>query len=525
MNIAKKSWRIGRVGGTEIHLHISMLLVIPLIYILFRPQVWEDVLFYSAWALALFASILLHELGHALTAKAFQIQVEKIVLWPMGGLTQLGRGAKKPWQRFAISAAGPAVSLILAAAFWAVWAFSPVPAEWFYLPENLWKLMLYDLLNVLALTNGILAVFNLLPIFPLDGGGMLHALGEGLFGKRTANVISLVVGVPVLIGLTAFSVVQRDYIMLLFCVLMALGLASLNPHSQRWLTLAVNYLFRRSGYHYLQEDFDASIQIYTQKLAAQPQDVNSRLARSLAYTQLGEIAQAKADLEQVLQMDPQNAVALELRGELFAMEKDFPAALAHYQQVKALKPDWGVPYLDMGGAYLEQGDSAAALGELDQAVALMPEFPLGYLVRSMAHYHLGDQVSAHRDQAEALKISPQQALTVNEVNLSLYRNELDWALDFFGWVLEKYPKQWMAYQGRGDALAVNGQEERALEDYNQAVRLAPRQPVLYLRRGAAYQRLGRVEEARQDFQQVLALKAKSHLRRRAEEQLGLMTTG
>ena len=78
----------------------------------------------------------------------------------------------------------------------------------------------------------------------------------------------------------------------------------------------------------------------------------------------------------------------------------------------------------------------------------------------------------------------------------------------------------MAYQGRGDALAVNGQEEQALEDYTQAIQLAPRQPVLYLRRGAAYQRLGRVEEARQDFQQVLALKAKSHLRRRAEALLG-----
>jgi len=524
MNIAKKTWQIGRVGGTEIHLHISMLLVIPLIYFLFRPRVWEDVLIDLTWALGLFASILLHELGHALTAQAFQIQVKKIVLWPLGGITQLSREAKKPWQRFAISAAGPAVSLVLAAAFWAAWAFSAVPGEW-YLLENLWKLRLHDLLNVLALTNGILAVFNLLPIFPLDGGGMLHALGEGLFGKRTANLISLVVGVPVLIGLTAFSVVQRDYIMLLFCVLMALGLASLNPHSQRWLNLAVNYLFRRSSYHYLQEDYDAAIQMYTQKLAAQPQDVNSRLARSAAYINLGEIAQAKADLEQVLQMDPQNILALELRGELFAMDKDYPTALEHYQQVKALKPDWGVPYLDMGGAYLEQGDPAAALGELDQAVALMPEFPLGYLVRSMAHYHLGDRAAAHRDQAEALKISPQQALTVNEVNLSLYRNELDWALDFFGWVLDKYPKQWMAYQGRGDALAVNGQEERALEDYNQAGRLAPRQPVLYLRRGAAYQRLGRVEEARQDFQQVLALKAKSHLRRRAEEQLGLMTTG
>ena len=525
MNLAKKTWRIGRVGGTEIHLHISMLLVIPLIYFVFRPQIWEDALIDSVWALGLFASILLHELGHALTAQAFQIQVKKIVLWPLGGLTQLSAESKKPWQRFAISAAGPAVSLGLAGAFWAVWTFSTVPAEWFYLPEHLWKLRLFDLLDVLALTNVFLGVFNLLPIIPLDGGGMLYALGEGLFGKRNANVISLVVGLTFLIGLVVFSLVQHDYLMLLFCFLMALGLARLNPHSQRWLALAVNYLFRRSAYHYMQEDFDASIQMYTQKLAAQPQDVNSRLARSLAYTQLGEIAQAKADVEQVLQMDPQNAVALELRGEMFAMEKDFPAALELYQQVKALKPDWAGSYLDVGGVYLEQGDPAAALRELDQAVALMPEFPLGYLVRSIAHYHLGDRAAAHRDQAEALKISPQQALTVNEVNLTLYRNELDWALDFFGWVLEKHPKQWMAYQGRGDALAVNGQEEQALEDYTQAIQLAPRQPVLYLRRGAAYQRLGRVEEARQDFQQVLALKAKSHLRRRAEEQLELMTTG
>jgi len=132
---------------------------------------------------------------------------------------------------------------------------------------------------------------------------------------------------------------------------------------------------------------------------------------------------------------------------------------------------------------------------------------------------LGNLEAAHHDQAEAIRISPQQALAMSEINLSFYENYLDWAQDYYGWVLAKFPKEWLAYLGRADAFVINHQPQAALPDYYQALKLRPKEALLYLRRGRAHQVLGNREQAAQDFRQALAWARKTHLRRRAEQLL------
>ena len=239
----------------------------------------------------------------------------------------------------------------------------------------------------------------------------------------------------------------------------------------------------------------------------------------MAYLNIAEIDLARADLESLLEAEPENVTALEFQGEIHGLNKEYEVALDLYARVKTLKPGWGLPYFDCGAVYLDQKRYEPAMRELDRAIELLPETPLFYLVRSMAHYRLGNLVQAHQDQASALRLSPRDALTVSEVNLEIYKDNLDWAQDYYGWVLEKYPRQWLAYQGRADAHLVNGEPASAIADYDLALELAPKEAALYLRRGIAYQKAGNVTQAAGDFRSAQVLARKSHLRRRAGQLL------
>ena len=517
MQWLKKSWKIARIKGTEIRLHISMLLVVFLIIAWFHPQNTLNWLWAFLWMLGLFISVLLHEIGHTLVAQHFGIEVKNITLWPLGGFANLSHAPKKPSQNLLINAAGPLVSLFLAVVIGALWFLGSVYAWEFAL--TFWGELAYELMLSLAIMNLVLVIFNLLPIYPLDGGDILNSLLEMLFGKSIANTISVVIGVPFLLGLVILSLILHDYILLAACLLLALGIATLHPRSRRGVLLGINFLFKRTGYYLMTGDFDKAIQAYSRALAKNPKDIPSRLGRAMAYLNLAEIEQAQADLDAILEIQPEHVTALEFRGEIYGMQKEFETALEIYARVKTLKPDWGFPYFDCGSVYLEQQQFEPALRELERAVELLPELPLAYLVRSMTHYRMQNFALAQQDQAKALSLSPKDALTMGEVNLMIYEGYLDWAQDYYGWVLAKQPRQWLAYQGRADAQAVNHQWEAAINDYNQAIELAPHEAVLYLRRGLAHQRAGHAVQAANDFRSVQKLAKVSHLQRRAGQVL------
>jgi Zn-dependent protease len=126
---------------------------------------------FVTWAslvILLFGSVLLHELGHALTARVFGIRTLDIVLTPIGGIARVTEMPKKPKQEIAIAAAGPLVSLSLAAIAFLLFIAMPfIP----FLPSYI-----VEAINVLFVTNLMLAVFNLVPALPMDGGRVLRGI-------------------------------------------------------------------------------------------------------------------------------------------------------------------------------------------------------------------------------------------------------------------------------------------------------------------------------------------------------------
>lgn len=173
------SLRIGRVFGIDIYAHFTFLLFllwIGISYYLLHYSLLEAALGVLMIVL-LFTIVVLHELGHALTARRFGIRTRYITLLPIGGIAWLERIPEKPWQELAIAIAGPAVNVVLAFALFAMFAvLYGDPAGLLVVPEQLAGTDPQQIVRMLFWVNVVLVGFNLLPAFPMDGGRMLRAI-------------------------------------------------------------------------------------------------------------------------------------------------------------------------------------------------------------------------------------------------------------------------------------------------------------------------------------------------------------
>ncbi len=131
--------------------------------------------------LIVFGSVLLHEFGHALMARRFGIETQGIILLPIGGLACLKRFPKKPNEEFIITIAGPAVNVVL------------IMIGVLIQCEFLW------------IINIVLTVFNLLPLFPMDGGRLLRATLACIMNHRTATMVSARIGQGLAICIGIFA--------------------------------------------------------------------------------------------------------------------------------------------------------------------------------------------------------------------------------------------------------------------------------------------------------------------------------
>jgi tetratricopeptide (TPR) repeat protein len=507
--------------GVDFRFHFSILLSIPIAFYLFHPIDNREITVALLWLIGFILSIFLHELGHALAAQVTGTEVRSIVIWLLGGITNLSRKSEKPSHNLVIYAAGPMVNMVLA--FLCVLFFLIV--SYLILPGirsvevYLWVQTFINLSFSLALVNIILIVFNLLPIYPLDGGNILHSAMELFFGRSNADVITLIVSIPLLLGLVIFGLVTRDYLLLVSCIFIALATSTLNRSLLRKLNLGINYLFRRAGYYYLQGDFERAAQYYTADIEREPQNPNHYLARAACFINILQKDRAVADMDRALKLAPKNTLGLQLRGEMYTLEKDYDAALDLFSRAQEINPNWAVPYFDRGSVFLDKKEFQSALKEFNKAISLAPQTWLFYLIRSIAHFRLGNFEAAHKDQDSALRLSEKDALVMTDLNMLVYDDCLDWAEDYYQHVLLKQPRSGYAYQGRADAYRVNGQYEKAIMDYTYAIKILPKESHLYMGRGKSYSALGRVESAVADFRQSLATTDKLHLKRQAEEYL------
>jgi Zn-dependent protease/CBS domain-containing protein len=180
--------QIARVIGIPIYLHFSWLIIFGLIVWTlstgYFPAQYPDLPASSYWAkglvasLLFFVSIVLHELGHAVVARRHGLRTRSITLFIFGGVAQLEKDPRDGRAEFWMAAAGPAVSLILAGLFYAC---ATLP----FLGPSAAAVARY-----LALINLILALFNLVPAFPMDGGRLLRGALWGPLGKARATRIA-----------------------------------------------------------------------------------------------------------------------------------------------------------------------------------------------------------------------------------------------------------------------------------------------------------------------------------------------
>jgi tetratricopeptide (TPR) repeat protein len=383
----------------------------------------------------------------------------------------------------------------------------------------LWGQTFINLFFSLALVNLILAIFNLLPIYPLDGGNIMHSAIEMFFGRTNADWITLLISIPVLLALIAFGLVTHDYLLLASCVLIGLAVGTLNRSFLSRINLGINYLFKRSGYYYLQGDFERAIQYYSKDIEREPQQFAHYLARAACYLNILQKERAVPDVERALKLNPNSTLALQLRGEMYAMDKDFDSALDYFARAQAINPHWAIPYFDRGSVLLDKKEFQSALTELGKAISLSPQMWLFYLIRSIVHFKLGNLELTHNDQGQAMRLSEKEALVMTELNMVIYEDCLDWAEDYYARVLSKQPRSGYAYQGRADAYRVNNEHEKAIANYTCAIELLRKEPRLYLGRGKSYLALNETEKAIADFQKVVTMVDKLHLKYQAEELL------
>jgi Zn-dependent protease/CBS domain-containing protein len=212
----KYSWRIGRLFGIGIFLHATFPLMV--LWVAWRyydqnglmSEAFEGVVF----ILAVFAIVVMHELGHALTARRFGIATRDIILLPIGGVARLERMPEDPKQELLIAVAGPAVNVVLAAIFLAIAVLlgDPDPGS---ISGSVG--LAGSFVDNMIWVNVALIAFNALPAFPMDGGRVLRALLAMRFDYARATEIAATVGkgFAVLFGVAGVLVLQNPLLVVI----------------------------------------------------------------------------------------------------------------------------------------------------------------------------------------------------------------------------------------------------------------------------------------------------------------------
>jgi Zn-dependent protease/CBS domain-containing protein len=168
----------------------------------------------AAFVVLLYVSVLVHELSHSVVARGFGLPVRRILLYPLGGVSEIEREAPTPGREFAVAAAGPALSLALGALGWCLSRVAPYGVTG-------------ALIRQLMVANIIVGVFNLLPGLPLDGGRMLRAVVWKVTRKPgTATIAAAWVGRGLALALLAIpfcfrSLVGGDLVSMVWAVVIA----------------------------------------------------------------------------------------------------------------------------------------------------------------------------------------------------------------------------------------------------------------------------------------------------------------
>lgn len=188
----KWSWRLGRIAGIGIDVHATFAFLLAWIALVEyqRTRSLEAVLYGVVFILAVFASVIAHEYGHALTARRYGVGTRNILILPIGGVASLERIPSEPRQELVIAVAGPLVTVAIVGLLYLLLRFTGAPVT----ASTAEGYLALPFLARLMWVNVWLAAFNILPAFPMDGGRMLRAALAMRFDYVKATTIASYVG-------------------------------------------------------------------------------------------------------------------------------------------------------------------------------------------------------------------------------------------------------------------------------------------------------------------------------------------
>lgn len=209
----KYSFKIFSIFGIPVELHISFLVLMILIYLVALLNVVPYINILTAVLITLiFVSVVLHELSHCYMAKRYGIGIERIVLLPIGGISEMEEIPKDPSKELRIALAGPVSNLIIGGIFYLILLGSMA-----YLSKTLQGAVYY-----FVIVNILLGFFNLLPAFPMDGGRILRAFLAERMSFINATKLSATIGKQLAI-IMAIVGVFFNFLLILVAVYVYLG--------------------------------------------------------------------------------------------------------------------------------------------------------------------------------------------------------------------------------------------------------------------------------------------------------------
>jgi len=225
------SWRIAMVSGIPVRIHATFVLLLVWIFgsHLARGQSLVQSLEGVVLILAVFLCVVLHELGHALTAKRYGVRTRDITLLPIGGIARLERIPERPSEEVAVAIAGPAVNVVIAIALGGALILTGGMARLAGSPAAIQGNFLAELLAI----NIFLVVFNLIPAFPMDGGRVLRALLAMRFEYVRATQIAASVGQGFALLFALVGLVTMNPILLFIAFFVFIG-AGQEAASVQW---------------------------------------------------------------------------------------------------------------------------------------------------------------------------------------------------------------------------------------------------------------------------------------------------
>jgi stage IV sporulation protein FB len=365
------SWslKLLQIRGIPIRLHVTFLLVVAWAAYIgaadSRANTGGDAGFMVAFVLLLFVCVLLHELGHSLVAQHFGVEVVDITLLPIGGLARMTRMPERPYQEFVMAAAGPATNIALAIGLGlaAIAWLSPDQIVSMALAPVLLEahLMAHDgqtLLTLLVFNNLFLAVFNLIPAFPLDGGRMLRSFLAALMSRHHATAVASYVGQTLALLLGMAALLARDFFLGFIAVFVFMGAWQERDQSR----------------------YRARLQGWRVRQAMKPIGVRLHPLQTV-----GDAAAQAASLPQTtfLIVDGGRLVGLVTRSDLLqAMRRHEPTARIGqrmHREMPQLAPDRP---LSEAGERLAQGAGAAIVVEAGEVIGTLSRADLHHLLEA-----------------------------------------------------------------------------------------------------------------------------------------------